>query len=80
VKNYFKHLNEIRKINSSVEIIDAKRVIIEELSKIIDYSDKKIVLDVGKKLLVIHGFDMNISDYYNKNIVIDGVISSVFFE
>lgn len=80
VKNYFRQLDEIGKINSSVEIIDAKRVIVEEFIKIIDYCENRVVLDIGKKLLVICGTELNIYDYFNKNIVIDGKITSISFE
>ena len=40
----------------------------------------KIILDIGNKILTICGFELGIYDYCNKNIVIDGMITSVMFE
>jgi len=71
---------DFKKISSSVEIINAKRIIVEEMIKIIDYSENRVVLDIGNRILTICGFELSIYDYYNKNIVIDGVITSVLFE
>ena len=80
IKNLIDNVKDSCKINSSIEIVDASKVIIEEMIRIIEYCNTKVVVDIGKSLLIINGNDLNICDYYNKNIVIEGKVSSVIFE
>ncbi len=80
VKQLFDNIKDGYKINSNIEIVDASKVIIEEMIKLIEYCNTKIIIDVGKNLLIINGDNLNICDYYNKNIVIEGKVSSVIFE
>ena len=66
--------------NSNVEIIDKKRVIVEEMISIIDYCDTKVVIDIGKNILSISGENLNIYDYCDRTVIINGIIDSVSFE
>ena len=73
MKNSLRHLatnvKDSYKLNGSVEIVNASKVIVEEISKIIDYSNTKVVIDIGKNILVINGIGLNVCDYFNKNTI-----------
>ncbi len=72
--------NPMTNLDGSVEIIGTKRVIVEDIVSIIEYCDERIRIDIGSRMLNIIGQSLEIYDYFNKSLIIDGKINSVTFD
>ena len=56
-----------------------REAIIDGCYGIIEYSDTVISVNIGKSTLKIIGFDLSISDYFDLNITVKGIIKSLEF-
>lgn len=67
-------------LDGSIEIIGSNRVIVEDIMSIVEYSEEHIIIDIGSRMLNIFGQSLEIYDYFNKSLIIDGKVNSVTFE
>lgn len=75
-----KNKNPLKELDGTIEIIGSKRIIIDDIVSIVEYSSENIILDIGCKMISIVGKSLEIYDYFNKSLIIDGTIGSVTFE
>ena len=52
---------------------------LEEIRRIIEYSDNALRVVAGKKTVCVEGVNLTLNNYSDKTLVIDGVINSVNF-
>lgn len=64
---------------AEINIKGDKEIIIDGCYGIIEYSDTLISVSIGKPTLKIMGFDLMVSDYFDSNITVTGIIKSIEF-
>ena len=64
---------------AEINIKGDKEIIIDGCYGIIEYSDTLISVSIGKPTLKIMGFDLVVSDYFDSNITVTGIIKSIEF-
>ena len=79
IRDFIKGVNTSFTDNSNVEIIGSGRVVLEEIRRIIEYSDNAVRVVAGKKTVCVDGINLTLNNYSDKTLVIDGVINSVNF-
>ncbi len=67
----------LRGHDSHIEINSGREVLIEGSRGIIEYSDTKIQVSVGRQSVTVHGSDLTVRNMFTQMIVIIGRISSV---
>ena len=63
--------------SSNVEIIGKKRVVVEEVKKIVEYREDTVLMVAGKYTVSVEGGRLVLNNYGDKTLVIDGDIDSV---
>lgn len=64
----------------TVEVVGNKKVIIENVTKITEYENERVMLQCGKRILTVFGANLTIDSYSEKVIVVNGTIKSISFE
>ena len=65
---------------SSIEIIGDKRVVVENVKRVIEYQNERVRLDTDKFCVVIHGECFTLKSFSDRVIVVDGRVNNVSLE
>lgn len=66
-------------INLPRVIVSGNYVVIDNVSKIISFTDKGVVADTGTRFTVVNGEDLKIKNLLEDRVILSGKISSVEF-
>lgn len=67
----------LRGYDSHIEINSGREVLIEGCRGILEYSDTKIQVSVGRQAVTVHGSELTVRNMFTQMIVIIGRIASV---
>lgn len=62
-----------------LELCGNFRCVVDGLKSVLEYSESKIVFDIGKKSVAIHGSDLEIDYFTPQGAVVRGTIISLDF-
>lgn len=82
-KNMFKNLTdfpvEYYTGEPHIELYGNSQCIVDGLKSVIEYSDEKIKLNIGKKSVTIHGGNLHIDSFTPEGAIVEGIILSLEF-
>lgn len=67
----------LRGHDSHIEINSGREVLIEGCRGILDYSDTRIQVSVGRQAVTVHGSELSVKNMFTQMVVITGRIASV---
>ena len=66
--------------DSVIEIIGLETVIIENVLSVIEYEQNILRVTLDKRIVVVEGENLRITDFIEKNIIVNGKIGGVRIE
>ena len=66
--------------DSVIEIIDMETVIIENVLSVIEYEQNILRVTLDEHIVVVEGENLRITDFIEKNIIVNGKIGGVRIE
>ena len=73
-------LRDLAFINAFISIVDNKRVIIENIDRIVECNDITAEINASGFCIRVWGSELSLSNYDNSTIEINGIITSIELE
>lgn len=62
-----------------LELYGCSQCVVDGLKSVLEYTDEKIKLDIGKKTVTFHGSGLHIDSFTPQGAVVEGMIISLDF-